>query len=262
MKKIYTLLTLFVASLLGLAAQAETRTVTFHVDDATHLQPVKRYSTDVTLQFDENNDLQVTFGENSELRRLIFTAAEGYKISSMKKADGSAYSSDYVLEPNPNTNPQSKVEFNGYDSYDGFYVEDGDVVNIETEGFEAKIFTFKGNPEHINYATVNGKKVYMDETGTLTYDVTDVYTFYVYLNDDISLTDVTDADGNKVDYTYNASNNYFYIRPGDFDGSTTFNIATASKEDLRTASFTVNIVNGAADDVEFYRGGKTMARAG
>ena len=262
MKKIYTLLTLFVASLLGLAAQAETRTVTFHVDDATHLQPVKRYSTDVTLQFDENNDLQVTFGEDSELRKVIFTAAEGYKISSMKKADGTGFSSSWTLDPNPNTNPQSTVDFTGYDSYDGFYVEDGDVVNIETEEFEAKLFTFKGNPEHIKYAYVSGKYVYMDETGTLTYDVTDVYTFYVYLNDDISLTDVTDADGNKVDYTYSASYNYFSIMPGSFDGSATFNIATASKEDLRTASFTVNIVNGTADDVEFYRGGKTMALDG
>lgn len=262
MKKIYTLLTLFVASLLGLAAQAETRTVTFHVDDATHLQPVKRYSTDVTLQFDQNNDLQVTFGEDSELRKVIFTAAEGYKISSMKKADGTGFSSSWTLDPNPNTNPQSTVDFTGYDSYDGFYVEDGDVVNIETEEFEAKLFTFKGNPEHIKYAYVSGKYVYMDETGTLTYDVTDVYTFYVYLNDDISLTDVTDADGNKVDYTYSASYNYFSIMPGSFDGSATFNIATASKEDLRTASFTVNIVNGTADDVEFYRGGKTMALDG
>ncbi|MDE6535789.1 MAG: hypothetical protein K2K82_07270 [Muribaculaceae bacterium] len=262
MKKIYTLLTLFVASLFGIAAQAETRTVTFHVDDATHLQPVQRYSSDVTLTFDENNDLQVTFGEDYELRKLVFNAADDYKISSILKADGTEFSSSWVLYPNPNTNPQSEVEFTGYDTSDGFYVEEGQVINIETTKVESKVFTFKGNPDHIKYAYVSGKYVYMDESGELSYDVTDVYTFYLYLNDDCVLNTVTDEEGNEVNYTYSSYNNYISIRPGDFEGSTTFIVSSTSKDDLRTASLNVSIVNGTASDVDFYRGGKTMTIEG
>lgn len=257
MKKIYTLLTLFVASLFGIAAQAETRTVTFYVDDATHLEPVQRYSSDITMTFDENNALQVTFGESFELSKLVFNAAEGYKISSLLKADGTEFSSSWTVYPNPNKNPQTRVEFAGYDSYDGFFVEEGQEIYIKTTKVESKIFTFKGNPEHIKYAYVGSKYVYMDESGELSYDVTDVYTFYLYLNDDCVLNTVTDEEGNEVTYTYNSNYNYISIKPSDFEGSTTFNVSSTSNDDLRTASITVNI-DGDPADIVFKRDGKTI----
>ncbi len=255
MKKIYSLLTLFVASLLGMAAQAETRTVTFHVDDPSHIASVKIYSTDVTLSFDDNNTLQMTFGEEYGQRTLVFEAADNCKITSIKKADGSVYSSSWVLYPDPNRSPETKVEFCAYN--DEFLVEDGDVVNIETQEAQSKIFTIKANPDHIKYVYAGSNKIYMDETGIVSYNVTDLYYLYVYLNDDHILRTVTDDEGNEQKYTYSSYSNYISFKVSDYPASATFNIDSYSKEDLRTASLTVN-VDGDPSRVYFKRNGEQI----
>lgn len=258
MKKIYTLLTLFVASLLGIAAQAETRTVTFHVDDPSHIASVKIYSTDITLSFDDNNTLQMTFGESSDLMRLIFEAADGCKITSMEKTDGSSFSYSYVVYPTPSSSvPRTEVEFTAWDSWDGFYVEDGDEVNIETMEEQKKIFTFKGNPDHFLKLQQFTADETPSEDGIWTIDVTDTYrAVYFYVKEDCRFKKVTDSKGNEI--SFSSSNNYFYVSPGSYSESETFTVDSYNLEESRTASLTVNI-DGNPALVNLQRNGSSVA---
>ena len=143
MKKIYTIFTLLVSALCYMTAAAETRTVTIHVDDPTHIEKVVNYhkSSDI-YQFGEDNTCQVTFDSDENVRILEVYAASGYTITSITATSGNTV----VNKTFPNT----YVTINGYSSSNGFSVENNDVIEIETEELAQKIITFKGNPDHIS----------------------------------------------------------------------------------------------------------------
>ncbi|MBD5359582.1 MAG: hypothetical protein HDR87_02575 [Bacteroides sp.] len=257
MKKIYTLLTLFVASLLGLAAQAETRTVTFHVDDPASLKnqqvECKVGSDYIPYSFDENNSLEIVFGRvNDEpVKDLYVAAADGYQITSVKLADGSSPTTSYV------TFPTSDVTINCFDSgYDEFLINDGDEIFIETQKAQQKIFTFKANPEHFSKILQYTSDTTPSEDGVWTIDVTDTYrAVYFYLKDEYNFSKVIDSTGKEI--SFNNSYHYFYVSPSDYAASETFTVESYSLNDSRSASVTINI-DGNPDDVTLLRAGEEV----
>lgn len=257
MKKIYTLLILFVASLLGLAAQAETRTVTFHVDDPASLKnqqvECKVGSDYIPYSFDENNSLEIVFGRvNDEpVKDLYVAAADGYQITSVKLADGSSPTTSYV------TFPTSDVTINCFDSgYDEFLINDGDEIFIETQKAQQKIFTFKANPEHFSKILQYTSDTTPSEDGVWTIDVTDTYrAVYFYLKDEYNFSKVIDSTGKEI--SFNNSYHYFYVSPSDYAASETFTVESYSLNDSRSASVTINI-DGNPDDVTLLRAGEEV----
>ncbi|MBD5372456.1 MAG: hypothetical protein HDR75_03805 [Bacteroides sp.] len=257
MKKIYTLLTLFVASLLSLVAQAETRTVTFHVDDPASLKnqqvECKVGSDYIPYSFDENNSLEIVFGRvNDEpVKDLYVAAADGYQITSVKLADGSSPTTSYV------TFPTSDVTINCFDSgYDEFLINDGDEIFIETQKAQQKIFTFKANPEHFSKILQYTSDTTPSEDGVWTIDVTDTYrAVYFYLKDEYNFSKVIDSTGKEI--SFNNSYHYFYVSPSDYAASETFTVESYSLNDSRSASVTINI-DGNPDDVTLLRAGEEV----
>lgn len=262
MKKIYTLFALLTAALCSMVAHAEERTVTIHVDDPSHISSVKFYGIPGAYTFDNNNSIEVKFGQVNDENQfeLDIDAADGFEIVSIEiEGNTNSYCYDKF--------PKASATIVGYESYtSSFNVEDGDVVEITTrekQAAEKKILTVKAlHPEHMDYVQFGYDNVTPTEEGVWEIDATEKNGYVkVYLKNDFLIRSVTDKAGNALKDAEPGSYS-FMTWSADYTESDVFTVDSYSSDEARSATLTVKIEEGDASDVTFYRGGKTLALDG
>lgn len=241
MKKIYTIFTLLIAALCSMAAQAETRTVTIHVDDPTHIDHLSDWDSYSTIfEFNDDGIAEVICGDGA-VHSLEVEPKEGFKITSITSTSGAKVTEIYATFP---TSSYAKILI--HDQSDGFIIDENDEIFITTEAPKTKIITLKGNADHIQSVeygfSYSKTEIDSTESGTWVIDATDEKAIYITAKDSYIIRDVTDEQGKIVSWTQNQSSVQVYT--DDIKETCTLTISTYNLDESRTATMHISVTGG------------------
>ena len=239
MKKFFSALALVAVVLFPFMLQAKTLTFTINIPEAAYVMDTKDY---IRHQFDGQTSIEVDVPDGTGVQ---VQPNSGYELVSATFGD------------------VTQTPYYGNIYVDAASLAEGSTVTILAQEKQARIFTFTGNPDHIQQITLNGtiygKEDNVDGKWTLKDD-----------SDYGSSLEILCADGYIVEsFTNNATgaevvndNSLYqqrvstYFQASDFPTGADFTISCTTLASVRTVHVSLEVVDGEDSEVSVRRNGE------